>query len=79
MGSKESNPKMLTKSFRLTVSEASRLQEQMRGLYQPLEVHPLVSLREPDHSEEAEGSVKRRSKGDAQLRKGAHSWFRSGL
>ena len=31
MSSKESNPKMLTKSFRLTVSEASRLQEQMRA------------------------------------------------
>lgn len=31
MSSKESNPKMLTKSFRLTVSEASRLEEQMRS------------------------------------------------
>ena len=31
MSSKESNPKMLTKSFRLTASEASRLEEQMRS------------------------------------------------
>ena len=31
MSSKESNPKMLTKSFRLTASEASRLEEQMRA------------------------------------------------
>lgn len=31
MSSKESNPKMLTKSFRLTVSESSRLEEQMRA------------------------------------------------
>ena len=31
MSSKETNPKMLTKSFRLTASEASRLEEQMRA------------------------------------------------
>ena len=31
MSSKETNPKMLTKSFRLTASESSRLEEQMRS------------------------------------------------
>ena len=31
MSSKESNPKMTTKSFRLTASEANRLEEQMRA------------------------------------------------
>ena len=31
MSSKESNPKMTTKSFRLTASESSRLEEQMRA------------------------------------------------
>ena len=31
MGSKENNPKMITKSFRLTASECSRLEEQMRA------------------------------------------------
>lgn len=31
MSSKESNPKMLTKSFRLTASESNRLEEQMRS------------------------------------------------
>ena len=31
MSSKENNPKMITKSFRLTASECSRLEEQMRA------------------------------------------------
>ena len=31
MGSRESNPKMVTKSFRLTSSEARRLEEKMRA------------------------------------------------
>ena len=31
MSSKETNPKMITKSFRLTANESSRLEELMRA------------------------------------------------